>query len=53
MKKNIDAFEEAVIEGEEYYRQQAMKMAIDAFNEGYRLGREYGMAVLGKGVNED
>ena len=53
MDKKIVAFEDAVIECEENYRQQAMKMAVDAFNEGYRLGREHGMTVYGKGVNEN
>lgn len=53
MVDKIDPFEGILIDKEEKYRQEAMKMTVDAFNEGYQLGLLHAESIYGKGADEN
>ena len=53
MKSKVDKNDEEVVSLMEKYQVEAAKNALNAFSEGYMLGKIHAERVFGKGENEN
>lgn len=53
MKSKVDKNDEEFVSLMEKFQSEAVKNAVNAFNEGYMLGKMHAEMLFGKGENEN